>query len=392
MFKNLKSLQLLVGVSVTISIIAAFVWFLVPPPTEAVSTVLYSPLGAPLSIIDAIIALTGALLFFMALKNFRPELKSAYRFIAIAQLVTGLGAMIFPFVEYYGLWTRIPIFTLFTYAGTFFGSILMYLGARTFYKSLEFKSKLTSVWLVVGLVVLGWILHAFLPHAPVGVEQGLDEMGYDIFEIVSVLPMVFYTAAVYLILRMYQRTGSGYHKIFTWLLIGVGLQWVSALNTFILEIIGYHNWYFASRVYNIPAILADIAVLWAAYQFNAFGLPKKVRHDADAAPVSSMDIIIYLAGSVADRSQIDSYLEGMRQVTAQLQSGQTLGAEQQQKLLSVYLQIEDVLLTKDKLRAFDRTDLRNDVTEHFDLAARGSTTFWPLLAPKTAPQPAPAPA
>ena len=368
-----------------LGILAALVWFAVPRPLEAESTTLYSPLGAPLSIFDAIIALGGALLFFMALRNFRPELKSAYRFIAIAQLVIGLGAMIFPFVEYYGLWTRIPIFTLFTYAGSFFGSILIFLGARKFYKTLGFRSKIASIWMIVGLVLLGWVLHAFLPHAPVGVEQGLDETGYDVFEIVSVLPLVFYAAAMWLIWQLYSRTGSGYHKIFTWLSIGVGLQFVAALNTGILEVIGYHNWYFASRVYIIPAILADIGIFWAAYQFNAFGLVhKKSQHANEEAvgSVSSMDIIVYLAGSVADQSQIDQYLDGMREVTARLQAGQTPDATQQRELMKVYLEIEDVLLTKDKLRAFDRQDLRNDVAERFDLETRGNATFWPLLLGK----------
>jgi hypothetical protein len=97
-----------------------------------------------------------------------------------------------------------------------------------------------------------------------------------------------------------------------------------------------------------------------------------------------MDVIVYLAGSVADRAQIDGYLDGMRGVTAQLHDGQPLTIQQQQELLKVYLQIEDLLLTKDKLRAFDRADLRNDLNQRFDLETQGSATFWPLLAKSTA--------
>lgn len=384
MFKNLSSLRVLASILVGVSEVAALIWFAVPRPQGAEASQLYSPLGAPLSIFDALIALGGALLFFLALKNFRPELKSAYRFIAIAQLVIGLGAMLFPYVEYYNLWASVPILTLFTYAGYFFGSILMFLGARKFHRILGFRSKAASVWFIIGLTVLAWGLHAFLPHAPVGAEQGLDEMGYDIFEIVSVLPLVFYGAALYLVWRLYQKTGSGYKKIFQWLTIGIGLQLVAALNTAVLEVIGYHNWYFASRVYIVPAILADIGIFWAAYQFNAFGLVHKKIQARSLDAVSSMDIIVYLAGSVADRTQIDGYLDGMREVTARMHAGQTPDAQQQQELLRVYLQIEELLLTKDKLRAFDREDLRNDLNQRFDLEARGNATFWPLLEKNTA--------
>lgn len=256
----------------------------------------------------------------------------------------------------------------------------MYLGARKFNKILGFQSKLASIWFIIGLTVLAWVLHAFLPHAPVGAEQGLDEMGYDIFEIVSVLPVVFYSAALYLVWRLYQKTGSGYKKMFTWLSIGIGLQLVAALNTGVLEVIGYHNWYFASRVYIIPAILADIGIFWAAYQFNAFGLVHKKRTAPTSDEVSSMDVIVYVAGSVADKTQIDVSLDGMRKITAQLREGQAPDPQQQRE----YLQIEDLLLTKDKLRAFDREDLRNDLNQRFDLEARGNATFWPLLAKGTA--------
>jgi hypothetical protein len=294
-------------------------------------------------------------------------------------LVIGLGAMLFPYVEYYNLWTSAPILTLLTYAGYFFGSILMFLGARKFYRILGFRSKAASVWFIIGLTLLAWGLHAFLPHAPVGAEQGLDETGYDIFEIVSVLPLVFYGAALFLVWRLYQKTGSGYKKIFTWLTIGIGLQLVAALNTAVLEVIGYHNWYFASRVYIIPAILADIGIFWAAYQFNAFGLARKKPVSHDLETVSSIDIIVYVAGSVADKSQIDEYLEDMRLITAGLKDGRALNDKEQREMMGVYLQIEDLLLTKDKLRAFDREDLRNDLNQRFNLETRGDATFWPLL-------------
>ncbi len=385
MFKSLSSLRLLAGSLIGVSVIAALVWFAVPRPPGAEATALYSPLGAPLSIFDALIALSGALLFFLTLKNFRPELKPAYRLIAIAQLVIGLGAMLFPYVEYYNLWVTYPILTLLTYAGYFFGSILMYLGARKFHIILGFRSKLASVWVAVGLTLLAWGLHAFLPHAPVGAEQGLNEAGYDAFEIVSTLPLVFYGAALYLVWRLYQQTGSGYRKIFTWLSIGIELQLLAALNTAILEVIGYHNWYFASRVYIIPAILADIGIFWAAYQFNAFGKVHKRPQSKGGVQdvVTSMDIIVYLAGSVADKAQIDAYLDGMREVTSRLHAGQAPDDAQQQELLAVYLQIEELLLTKDKLRAFDRQDLRNDLNQRFDLDSRGGATFWPLLEKKT---------
>jgi hypothetical protein len=293
--------------------------------------------------------------------------------------------MLYPYIEYYNLWEN-SFFNLSSYVGYFAGAILMFLGARRFYKTLRLKSRAASIWVVFGLIVVGWIIHAFLPHDPsLAADQGATESAYDTFEVFTVLPLVAYGAALYLIFRIRQKVGKAYQKAFTWLAIGIGLQWLSALNIAVLDVIGYHNWYFATRVYFIPAIFGDIGLLAAAFQFNAVGLPYQKGwlrgSSVKRQDVSSVDIIVYLAGKVADPSQIDQALDPLRSITSRTQPGSplTLDDTDQQVLLKVYLDVEGYLVTKDTLRSFSKKQVRQDILQRFAPDTAGAATFWPLL-------------
>ncbi|MET0779704.1 MAG: hypothetical protein ABWY71_02620 [Candidatus Saccharimonadales bacterium] len=153
------------------------------------------------------------------------------------------------------------------------------------------------------------------------------------------------------------------------------------------KLTGYENWYFASRAYELPTIVGDIGILTAAYYFNAIGLPTsrfnlwhRLTNRAESRPVTSVDIVVYVAGMVSDISQIDSYLDGMRSVTAQHQAGAPYSDSDQQKLYAVYREIETYLVTKERLRSFDTISLRTDIAQHFGLDKNnGSQTFWPHL-------------
>jgi hypothetical protein len=220
----------------------------------------------------------------------------------------------------------------------------------------------------------------------VGAEQGLTESGYDTFELVTVLPLVAYGAALYLIFRIRQKVGSIYQKAFTWLAIGIGLQWLSALNIAILDVIGYDNWYFATRTYFIPAIFGDIGLLAAAFQFNAIGIPYQKgwlrSKSTERQAASSIDIIVYLAGKAADPSQIDYALDRLREITSRANPGTptALNDEDQKVLLQVYLDIENYLVTKDTLRTFSKVEVRKDISQRFVLDTGNSLTFWPMLS------------
>jgi hypothetical protein len=145
----------------------------------------------------------------------------------------------------------------------------------------------------------------------------------------------------------------------------------------VLDTTGYENWYFASRAYELPTLIADMAILFAAYSFNTVGL-LAVRPRAAA---SSLDIVLYAATMVSNPEPIDPALDEVRLITSRAASDTAvrLSAEDQKKLCRVYLQIEEYLTTKEPLRSFNKADLRSSVAEHFGLSSTSTDTFWPQL-------------
>lgn len=387
MFRNIQKLRLVTGLIIGGALVVGSLWFLVPRPEGVEGTMLYSPIGTPLTLIDSAIAIGGAVLFLLALRNFKKELKPAYRYIAYAQAVVGVSWLIYPYIEYYNLWTNVWL-NMSSYLGYFIGSILFYFGARKFYQLLGLRSFAGNAWIVLAITLIAWGLHVFLPRNGVGELLGYSDLDYNLFALVPLTPVLVYGAAIYLFMHIRRKTGEAYHKALTWLLIGLGLQFLSALGVAILEVINYDNWYFASRAYVLPTILGDMGLLIAAYQFNAIGLPYHPgilhRLPADSGrAISSIDIILYVAGKVSDPSKIDRQLDGMRKITATLSPGQggyVLNEQEQQTLYKVYTDIERHLLQSDDFKQYDKDTLRNDVRVRFALdSEKAVATFWPLL-------------
>src|SRR5687768_3328227 len=77
---------------------------LLPRPADAEISQYYSPIATSVVLIDVLLAVGSAVLFLLALRNFKPDLKPAYRLLALSTVVVGVGLLIFPYIEYYGLW------------------------------------------------------------------------------------------------------------------------------------------------------------------------------------------------------------------------------------------------------------------------------------------------
>lgn len=67
-----------------------------------------------------------------------------------------------------------------------------------------------------------------------------------------------------------------------------------------------------------------------------------------------MDSISYAAQLTSNRHAIDGFLDGRREVTASHKAADTLSAEEQKKLKTVYLAVENHLLTGDTLRIYTK--------------------------------------
>ncbi|HSX17082.1 MAG TPA: hypothetical protein VLH86_03215 [Patescibacteria group bacterium] len=356
-------------------------WLLLPPSANFDGATFYSPLGAPTTLVDLVLAIGGGVLFLRALHNFKQELKPAWRMVALAQFAVGVLTITFPIIEYYYLWPNIW-WNMSSYLAYLVGSIFMYFGMRKFYKILGLKGRITSALLIGIVILVGWVLHAFIPH--IVVWDQFNEHQYDLFELIPFVPIICYSAAAYMAFRIRAKVGKEYGMSFGWLTIGLSLQAASSIAIGVLELVGYENWYFASRAYEIPTILGDIGILTAAYYFNAIGLPTsrlgfwhRLFGGANMQPATSVDIIVYVVGMASDTSKIDIYLDNMRLITAHHKEGEPLDAQEQQKLYEVYTNLENYLVTKEPLRSFTTDSLRADITQHFGITPEQSAqTFW----------------
>jgi hypothetical protein len=366
--KKLRTILTLIIVgTLTVSVVS---WLLLPPADEAGGE-FYSETAIAVVLIDALLAMGSAILFLIALRSFKPELKPAYRLIALSTLGVGLGLMVFPYIEYYYLWENLW-WNMSSYLQYLIGAPLMYFGVRLFYKKAGLKGWEAALLTLAGGVILLSAIHAVLPN-DIASYWPFTTWQFDLFKLATIIPIIAYGLAAYMAAHLRLRTGAEYKMAFTWLSVGLSFYVVANVGIMLIEVIGYENWYYSSRAYTIPNIIGDIGVLFAGYCFAAIGRPKEALSGGYA---SSTDIIFYLSRKVSDQNKIDKFVEDMRIITSRLNPGEQPNAEDQKKLKNVYLNIEDFLVTEDTLRNFKKVDLRAEISRHFALEQRGEKTFW----------------
>jgi hypothetical protein len=90
----------------------------------------------------------------------------------------------------------------------------------------------------------------------------------------------------------------------------------------------------------------------------------KPETDAVIRPKTVLDMVTYAAGLVSNSRDIDPLLDKVRLITSKLQPGQTPSPNENKELVTVYLQIEHYLTTKEPLRTFVRDELRARLDPH----------------------------
>jgi len=377
-------MRLVFGAIIVVAFGVGALWLLVPPPAGVDKGQFYSPFGTPTTLVDLTFALGGGILFLLALRNFKKELKPAYRLVAGAQFSLGILTIVFPIIEYYNLWDNV-YWDMSSYLSYLVGCVLMYLGARQFMKIIGTRSLATAPLVVIVATLAISVARSLTPH--VNVWAAFNEHQYDAFEVAVTIPVVFYAAAAYGMFKIRRTIGQEYRRSFDWLAAGLVLQMITAITIAVLDTIGYDNWYFNTRMYELPTILGDFLVLVAAYQFNVVGevtrarypVWKRVLHIAPPPPPTSIDIVVYAAGMASNLEAINPILDRMRHLTASLAPNQDLSKGEQAELRSIYLDLETYLVTKEPLRTFTRETIRRNITAHFALGQGAAPTFWPAL-------------
>ena len=80
------------------------------------------------------------------------------------------------------------------------------------------------------------------------------------------------------------------------------------------------------------------------------------------AQISSvLELTNYAASLASNLAAIDPYLDEVRRVTANIKPHKALSADDTRSLITVYLHIEEYLMTKEPVRSFSKEGLRSRI-------------------------------
>ncbi|HSX00987.1 MAG TPA: hypothetical protein VLF67_01980, partial [Candidatus Saccharimonas sp.] len=238
----MKKLLILIIIPVLATIAISAASLLLPQPPGAADGAYYNPLGTSITLIDMGLSISAGILFFRARRNFKPELRPAYRFLAAATLATGILNIDFPITEYYSLWSNF-YFDAASYLPYFAGGILMFLGMRQFYRFINTGQRtwVTNIPLLLAITIVVWALYVLNTHL---INAWGSEAQHDWMQIVVLVPVTGYAAACYMALRTWSRLGHAYRLALGWLTIALLAYTFDVTMVLVQEIIGNVNWFF----------------------------------------------------------------------------------------------------------------------------------------------------
>ncbi len=302
--------------------------------------------------------------FTSSLSAFKTSTKASYYIIAVGLLMFAILQL----VQLYAvLFPKVPLnvflaaaLTLVPYLSS---SLIMYLGVRKLAKLLGIHYLWKSFWLVLGCAVVIAVGSYFLPHTPKPDAQ-LEAASNLIIALVAW--SIAFSAAGSLVARRIQQTiSTGYQEAMGWLSFALGALAVATLHEIIVKDTAILNTIYVQTNASIwPFVLTVISFMKAGQSFKA----ASDRLNTQPVHATYLDAVTYAASLVSNPSDVDTTLDKVRQITANLKPGQTVTTAQKSTLVEVYKELETYLVTKEPLRQLTRADLRARLSEDFQQA------------------------
>ncbi len=377
----------IVLLTILVAIMAGTASLVVPTPAGKAWVSFHFYLG--LSLVAAVLYLGGSWLSIKGLGGFTKELKRAYILMCLGFSLFGLSQVELPVLialdKIQSFWRESGIIAL-----PFVGALVcIYAGSRFFARLFNLKDFSTAIWFeVIGaLVLMGGF--ALLPHA----APTTTELAYDASASATVWN--FFTAAlctVYM-LRVRRIASVMYTNAVAWLSLTFGvIAFTGGSYLIAITFLGDGHTEIISTLSLVPLALAAVLLLRSAYAFNLAGVSadtaeKSVARTFFGKPralqlqqtTTSIDIVTFTANMASDARSIDTLLDGVREITSTLKQSQVLSDIEQQKLMDIYLQIEQYLVEKEPVRSFTKDVLRQHIAQKLELTSGDSRTFWNRL-------------
>lgn len=301
----------------------------------------------------------ATLLFLTSLRAFRKELKIAYTLLAIGILLFGMPQMQLPLNN---IITVDPLkLSWFIVTTSLVGAIIMFLAIVKFVRLLHIRTPWSSLVLIGLSALILAFLSSFLPHAPL---EGISEITLDGIFATFVASGTLCVATGINALRIKRALAAKYQTAMTWLAAATFVAAFGCLHETIVKQVPYFSQfeiYFSYGLTLWPFLLTALLFLLASLSF------RQTSQEALRIPenASYLDIVTYAAQLASNPVDIDAILDKVRALTATHEPGTKLSATDEATLVTVYLQIEKYLTTKDPLRAFAKDSLREMLPEGF---------------------------
>ncbi|HJQ08233.1 MAG TPA: hypothetical protein VJ836_01985 [Candidatus Saccharimonadales bacterium] len=352
---------LIIFVSLALALISFFI-----PVAPGVNSPAEAHWRTAVAIVVSTLLFGAALSFLRGLKGFKTNLRVAYILLAVGIITMSLAFFQLPIFGIFNLWETDWVDAGGAILPFGFATILVYLGARKFAKTLQVRSKLKSFWLVFAVTTVFTVLLGIA--GSLWVQYELE--GVEIYIAVTGWTAIYALFAGFLLHKITNTIGVYYHKAIRALEVAIFALGLGALHESLSTFYfnnghAYNDW----GIYLWPLVITGLLFVKAGYEFRLLALQavddKKEEHTKDATDRDHIDSIVAVASLASRPEEIDAILDDLRMMTAHLGSGTTLTAEDRRRALSIYHRLETYLTTSDPVRNFTKEEVRSRATPAF---------------------------
>jgi hypothetical protein len=175
----------------------------------------------------------AAILFILSLTVYKQMMRTAFSGIVIGIVLIALGMFQLPVLDSLDAWNSFYTSSGIVALPFLIGGLAAYLGASTFGRLVGERGLLTNKLFALPASLLLAATSIFLPH----VQTTVDELSYDISNIVVALTFILLAAAAIIIFRTSRKIGTHYTAALRWtgisLLLGSAAMFVAFVDVLI---------------------------------------------------------------------------------------------------------------------------------------------------------------
>lgn len=358
---KLLTILLIVG-AVALSAVA----FVLPIPPRVDPRVFPAQLSAIIMV--SLWYFSAALLFLLALKDFKAQARRAYYLVSMGVMAIGIfSAAWLPVVTYLFDEKLVSPFYAASMMVSSIGMGLIYGGVRRFSTLVDAKGRRIAWRWIVGILAAG-VLVIFLVPQPPGTPNALVNSGLDndLLHVGKWLEFSFCLLTARLIWLMRQQLGKPYIRALWPILVYAVLDVFFLVTGVLLE----DFWAVSAEIYGLIAlgvVVLPLMLILSGYRFCRLYAYVPQEHKGSAP--SLVDIIVYVASLASRPRDIEPILNRLRSITALAPSKDGARDPNKPELEQVYLQVEKYLITKEPVLGLSREGLRLRIDAYFSFEA-----------------------